>query len=155
MNEAAKQRNIDKLKETNRTRMAEKRREAESAIALMGALYDRVRTDEQKRKGLIIVTALYGKFNPDENVATEQRDDMGFIQHNPNVIDVRIPLQCLVKDSRLTLYGSTKSELPGFFDPCFGEDKMLRIDYEYQTRSFSLTVADNEDIKIPENGSGS
>lgn len=155
MNEAAKQRNIEKVKETNRLRMAEKRREAESAIALMGALYERIRNDEEKRKGLIIVTALYGKFNSDENVSIEQHDDMGFIQHNPNIIDVKLPLQCLVKDSRLQLYGSTKSELPGFYDPCFGEDKFLRIDYEYQGRSCSITVADSEDVKLPENGASS
>ncbi|XP_058838201.1 dnaJ homolog subfamily C member 11 [Topomyia yanbarensis] len=155
MNLAAKQRNIEKIKEINRTRMSEKRREAESAIALMGAMYERIRNDEQKRKGLIIVSALYGKFGRDENVSVEQHDEMGFIQHNPDVIDVKIPLQCLVKDSRLMLYGSTKSELPGFYDPCYGEDKLLRIDYEYQNRSFSISVADNEDIRIPENANGS
>ncbi|XP_055630743.1 dnaJ homolog subfamily C member 11 [Toxorhynchites rutilus septentrionalis] len=154
MNEASKQRNIEKVKETNRTRMAEKRREAESAIALMGAMYERVRNEEQKRKGLIIVTALYGKFTENEKVSIEQRDEMGFIQHKQNVIDVKIPLQCLVKDSRLTLYGSTKSELPGFYDPCFGEDKLLQIDYEYRNKSFSVTVADSEDVMIPENGNG-
>nr|XP_019548532.2 LOW QUALITY PROTEIN: dnaJ homolog subfamily C member 11 [Aedes albopictus] len=152
MNEAAKQRNIEKVKETNRSRIAEKRREAESAIALMGAMYERIRNDEQKRKGLVIVAASYGKFNADENVSVEQRDEMGFVQHNPNVIDVRIPLQCLVKDSRLQLYGSTKSELPGFYDPCFGEEKLLRIDYEFRERSYTVVVADNEDIKLPENG---
>lgn len=108
MNEAAKQRNIEKVKETNRARMAEKRRGAESAIALMGAMYERIRTEEQRRQGLIIVAALYGKFGPDENVAAEQRDEMGFIQHNPNVIDVKVPLQCLVKDARLNVYGKTK-----------------------------------------------
>lgn len=155
MNEAAKQRNIEKVKENNRSRMAEKRREAESAIALMGELYNRIRNAEQKRNGLIIVAALYGKFGENEKVSAEQRDELGFIQHNPNVVDVKIPLQCLVKDSRLTLYGSTKSELPGFYDPCFGEEKKLRIDYEYQNQSFSTTALDNEDLRIPENGNGS
>ncbi|XP_058463625.1 dnaJ homolog subfamily C member 11 [Malaya genurostris] len=155
MNLAAKQRNIEKVKETNRTRMAEKRREAESAIALMGAMYERIRNDEQKRKGLIIVSAFYGKFGRDENVSIEQRDEIGFIQHKPDVIDVKIPVQCLVKDSRLNLYGSTKSELPGFYDPCFGEDKLLRIDYEYQNRTFSVSVADGEDVRIPENANNS
>lgn len=154
MNEAAKQRNIEKVKETNRARMAEKRRGAESAIALMGAMYERIRNEEQRRQGLVIVAALYGKFAQDENVAAEQRDEMGFIQHNPNVIDVKIPLQCLVKESRLALYGKTKSELPGFYDPCFGEEKLLRVDYEYRNGSFSVTVADNEDLTIPENGNG-
>uniref|UniRef100_A0A8D8JPH8 DnaJ homolog subfamily C member 11 n=1 Tax=Culex pipiens TaxID=7175 RepID=A0A8D8JPH8_CULPI len=154
MNEAAKQRNIEKVKETNRARMAEKRRGAESAIALMGAMYERIRTEEQRRQGLIIVAALYGKFGPDENVTAEQRDEMGFIQHNPNVIDVKVPLQCLVKDARLNVYGKTKSELPGFYDPCFGEDKLLRVDYEFRGQSYSVTVADNEDLSIPASANG-
>lgn len=41
--------------------MAEKRREAEAAIDLMTVQFERVRSDEEKRKGLIIVKAIYGK----------------------------------------------------------------------------------------------
>ncbi|XP_055596090.1 dnaJ homolog subfamily C member 11 [Uranotaenia lowii] len=157
MNEAAKQRNIEKVKETNKSRMQEKRREAESAIALMGALYERKRNEEHRRNGLVITGAWYGKFDQStRQVLVEQSDEMGFIQQNPHVIDVKIPLQCLVSDSRLRLYGSTKSELPGFYDPCFGEDKLLRIDYEFKNRTYSVSVGDNEDIVIPaNNGNGS
>lgn len=150
MNEAAKLRNIEKAKETNRTHMAEKRRQAESAVSLMAALYDRIRTDEAKRKGLVIVAALYGKFQPSENVQLVEQDDMGFIQHNTNVIDVKIPLQCLVKDSRLILYNSSKSELPGFYDPCLGEEKLLRIDYEYRQKSYTTIVSDSDNVNLPE-----
>uniref|UniRef100_A0A182PVS3 J domain-containing protein n=1 Tax=Anopheles epiroticus TaxID=199890 RepID=A0A182PVS3_9DIPT len=140
MNEATKQKNIEKVKETNSARMAEKRREAESAIALMGALFERVRKDELKCEGLIIVSALYGKFPDAGNVSLEEADDMGFLQQNPLVIDVKIPLQCLVKDSRLILYSSSKSELPGFYDPCFGEEKQLKIDYEFRNTTYSAVM---------------
>ncbi|XP_049299929.1 dnaJ homolog subfamily C member 11 [Anopheles funestus] len=149
MNEATKQKNIEKVKETNSARMAEKRREAESAIALMGALFERIRKDELKSEGLIIVSALYGKFSDNENVSLEEADDMGFVQQNPFVIDVRIPLQCLVKDSQLMLYSSSKSELPGFYDPCFGEEKQLKIDYEFRNNSYSSVFADSDPVRLP------
>uniref|UniRef100_A0A182QHK4 J domain-containing protein n=1 Tax=Anopheles farauti TaxID=69004 RepID=A0A182QHK4_9DIPT len=149
MNEATKQKNIERVKETNSTRMAEKRREAESAIALMGALYERIRKDELKSEGLIIVSAMYGKFSDAENVSLEEADDMGFVQQNPYVIDVRIPLQCLVKDSQLTLYSSSKSELPGFYDPCFGEEKLLKIDYEFRNTSYSSIFGDMDPVRLP------
>lgn len=46
--------------------MAEKRREAEAAIDLMGVQFERVRNEEEKRKGLIIVKAIYGKHDNDQ-----------------------------------------------------------------------------------------
>ncbi|XP_053681347.1 dnaJ homolog subfamily C member 11 [Anopheles nili] len=149
LNETAKQKHIEKVKETNRTRMAEKRREAESAIALMGALYERIRMEELKCQGLVIISAMYGKFRDIENVSVEETDNMGFVQHNPFLIDVRIPLQCLVKDSRLTLYASSKSELPGFYDPCFGEEKQLKIDYEFRNNTFSSVFDDLDSVHLP------
>ncbi|XP_050097197.1 dnaJ homolog subfamily C member 11 [Anopheles aquasalis] len=149
MNEATKQKNIEKVKETNSARMAEKRREAESAIALMGALYERIRKEEQKITGLVITSALYGKFEDAENASLEESDEMGFIYQNPFIIDVRIPLQCLVKDSQLTLYASSKCELPGFYDPCFGEEKQLKIDYEFQNNSYTSVFADTDEVHLP------
>lgn len=41
--------------------MTEKKRNAEAAIKLMTVQYDRIRKDEEKRKGLIIEKAVYGK----------------------------------------------------------------------------------------------
>uniref|UniRef100_A0A182JFA2 Uncharacterized protein n=1 Tax=Anopheles atroparvus TaxID=41427 RepID=A0A182JFA2_ANOAO len=149
MNEATKQKNIEKVKETNSARMAEKRREAESAVALMGALYERIRKEEQKNQGLVITSALYGRFRDGEDVTLEEPDDMGFIQQNPFVIDVRVALQCLVKDSQLILYASSKSELPGFYDPCFGEEKQLKIDYDYRNNSYSSVFADLDSVHLP------
>lgn len=45
--------------------MAEKKREAEAAIDLMTVQYERVRTDEEKRNGLLIENAVYGKIEND------------------------------------------------------------------------------------------
>lgn len=43
--------------------MAEKKLEAEAAIDLMRVQYERHRNDEEKRNGLIIVEAIYGKID--------------------------------------------------------------------------------------------
>lgn len=45
--------------------MAEKKREAEAAIDLMTVQYQRIRSDEEKRNGLIIENAVYGKIESD------------------------------------------------------------------------------------------
>lgn len=52
---------IEKQKETNKTRLLQKRKEAQAAIDLMTATYSRIRDEEENKKGLIIVKALYGK----------------------------------------------------------------------------------------------
>lgn len=102
INAEHKQRNIDKAKEANRARLAERRKEAESAISLMSATYDRIMNDEEKKRGLIIVCAYYGRTEDIENI--KNGDDLDTLE----VVDVKIPLQCLVKDSRLILHKSTK-----------------------------------------------
>lgn len=83
-------------------RMAEKKKEAESAVELMSATFERIQTEEEKRKGLIILKALYGNTSP-ENL------ENGTINSLTNYeIDVTIPLQCLIKNSKLILQDSTK-----------------------------------------------
>lgn len=47
--------------------MSEKKLEAEAAVDLMRVQYERICNDEEKRQGLIIVTARYGNFQKDED----------------------------------------------------------------------------------------
>lgn len=49
-------------------RMAEKKREAEAAIDLMSVQYERTRSDEEKRHGLIIENAVYGNIENDRTI---------------------------------------------------------------------------------------
>lgn len=65
MNAEQRKREIDRIKETTKKRMAEKKREAEAAIDLMSVQYERTRSDEEKRNGLIIENAVYGKIESD------------------------------------------------------------------------------------------
>lgn len=42
-----------------------------------------------------------------------------------------------------------QSNLPGFYDPCLGEEKSLLVDYSYRSITHSITVKDNELLRIP------
>ncbi|XP_029050782.1 dnaJ homolog subfamily C member 11 isoform X2 [Osmia bicornis bicornis] len=139
------EREKEKEKEVNKTRMMEKQKEAESATKLMSATVSRIRAQEEAKKGLIITKALYGRFvYPQEEQYNSEQP-----MRRDEVIDVTIPLQCLVKDSKLILYDASKSELPGFYDPCVGEEKQLLIQYLFRSRTHECIVKDNAPVRIP------
>ncbi|XP_069960476.1 dnaJ homolog subfamily C member 11 isoform X2 [Cherax quadricarinatus] len=68
---------------------------------------------------------------------------------SPEVVDVTIALQCLVKDSKLILQDSSKCSLPGFYDPCPGEEKNLRVRYLFHAVTHEVTIKDNDSLRIP------
>ncbi|XP_055313601.1 dnaJ homolog subfamily C member 11 [Sitodiplosis mosellana] len=143
MNAEQKQRDIDRIKETNKKRMAEKKREAEAAVDLMSVQYERNYSEEEKRNGLLIVSAIYGK------IVDNSENSSDSTKNGNQTIDVKIPLQCLVKDSKLVLQESGKSELPGFYDPCVGEEKLLQIEYTYNGHNQSIKIKENELLRLP------
>ncbi|XP_023215664.1 dnaJ homolog subfamily C member 11-like [Centruroides sculpturatus] len=136
-----KKRKAQKAQEANAAKLAEKRQEAKAAISLMQETYNRIREQEETKSGLVITKALYGKLIGIENRSSEDLDEQ--------VVDVLIPLQCLVKDSRLVLTDSSKSNLPGFYDPCFGEDKYLVIFYKFRNLPHTVTINDLESLRLP------
>ena len=77
--------------------MLARRREAEIAIDLMKETHRRIVEEEEIRKGLIILKSVYGKWL-----------DLGQRESNDAFTDVTIPLQCLVKDSKLILHEASK-----------------------------------------------
>lgn len=89
--------------------------------------------------GLIVVNAWYGKFVNDKSKKSEKA----------KVIDVTVPLQCLVKDSKLILTEASKAGLPGFYDPCVGEEKSLRVLYQFRGVLHQVMVPDSEALRIP------
>lgn len=120
------------------TQMMARRREAEIAIDLMKETYRRIILDEENRKGLIISKAVYGRW-----LDLSQRD------LSDAITDVTIPLQCLVKDSKLILHEASKCQLPGFYDPCMGEDKSLYVHYTFHGVQHEVTVQDSDPLRIP------
>lgn len=102
-----KEREKEKQRELNKSRMMEKQREAKAATELMKETVSRIRTEEESKKGLIITKALYGRFvYPQQDRATAEESG-----HRDEMVDVTIPLQCLVKDSKLILHKASKVRL--------------------------------------------
>ncbi|RZC31973.1 dnaJ -like subfamily C member 11 [Asbolus verrucosus] len=139
-----KAKKVEKQKQNNYNKLLEKRKEAEAAQELMTATYTRIREEEESKKGLVIIKAIYGKIITDPN-------ERGDNEITSEVIDVTIPVQCVVKDSKLVMHENTKSQLAGFFDPAIGEDKMLHVIYNYREQPHEVTVSDNEPLRLPKN----
>ncbi|XP_004526411.1 dnaJ homolog subfamily C member 11 [Ceratitis capitata] len=129
---------IEKTKRSNEQRLTRQRQEAHAAVELMQHTYERIVSEESNRNGLIITKAIYG-----------QMEDSSINLRENAFIDVTIPLQCLVKGGTLVLYRSSKSELPGFYDPCIGEDKILKIDYTFRNQSNSIIIKDMDSVQLP------
>ncbi|XP_054714168.1 dnaJ homolog subfamily C member 11-like [Uloborus diversus] len=138
-----KERETEKVKEANAQKMMERKKEALMAVSLMQETYRRIKSQEEERNGLIISQAIYGSAEELSNL------DSDTIDTQQNLFDVTVQLQCLVKDSRLSLPNRSKSNLPGFYDPCLGEDKCLRVNYLYRNISHSVTVEDCDPLRIP------
>uniref|UniRef100_A0A8C6MCN6 DnaJ homolog subfamily C member 11 n=1 Tax=Nothobranchius furzeri TaxID=105023 RepID=A0A8C6MCN6_NOTFU len=120
---AQKEQELELQRKSSATDIAQKKQEAESAVST----------------GLIVLNAWYGKFVSD----TSQKQDKA------KVIDVTVPLQCLVKDSKLILTEASKAGLPGFYDPCVGEEKSLKLLYQFRGVMHQVISADTEPLRIP------
>ena len=73
-----------------------------------------------------------------------------FFIHFPDVINVTIPVQCLVEEqSKLILYEGSKNSLAGFYDPCSDEDKHLLVHYLYQGKHHQILVPDEDQVRCP------
>uniref|UniRef100_A0ABI8A2S3 J domain-containing protein n=3 Tax=Felidae TaxID=9681 RepID=A0ABI8A2S3_FELCA len=130
---------LEKQRESTATDILQKKQEAEAAVRLMQESVRRIIEAEESRMGLIIVNAWYGKFVNDKSKKSEK----------VKVIDVTVPLQCLVKDSKLILTEASKAGLPGFYDPCVGEEKNLKVLYQFRGVLHQVMAPDGEALRIP------
>ncbi|XP_005918614.1 dnaJ homolog subfamily C member 11 [Haplochromis burtoni] len=137
--QAQKEQELELQRKSSATDIAKKKQEAESAVLLMQESVRRIIEAEESKMGLIILNAWYGTFVSD----TSQK------QEKAKVIDVTVPLQCLVKDSKLILTEASKSGLPGFYDPCVGEEKSLKLLYQFRGVLHQVISADKESLRIP------
>ncbi|XP_071191591.1 LOW QUALITY PROTEIN: dnaJ homolog subfamily C member 11 [Salvelinus alpinus] len=134
-----KQQDLELQRKSPEVDMVKKKQEAESAVLLMQESVRRIIEGEESKMGLIILNAWYGKFVTDNSARQERAQ----------VIDVTVPLQCLVKDSKLILTEASKAGLPGFYDPCVGEDKSLKLLYQFRGVMHQVLSADTEALRIP------
>uniref|UniRef100_A0A3Q1JV41 DnaJ homolog subfamily C member 11 n=1 Tax=Anabas testudineus TaxID=64144 RepID=A0A3Q1JV41_ANATE len=125
---------LELQRKSSATDIAKKKQEAESAVSI----HTHMQTHRYSLC-LIILNAWYGKFVSD----TSQK------QEKAKVIDVTVPLQCLVKDSKLILTEASKTGLPGFYDPCVGEEKSLKLLYQFRGVMHQVISADTEPLRIP------
>jgi len=135
-----REKDIQETREKHAQLIAEKKKEAESAVQLMLTSYEQIVESEQEKHGFVIVEAWYGKF-----ISKHRKTE----QSTPYVINVTIPIQCLVKESKLLVSDSSKSQLSGFYDPCVGEEKLLKITYEFRGNVHEAIFKDEEAVRCP------
>lgn len=132
---------LQKKREEHAEKLAKRKHEAKATTDLMRETVERSIDIEERKMGLIVVKALYGKIASTVDGELIEKD----------CIDVTVQLQSLVKESKLIVpEAMSKSGLPGFFDPCIGEEKALYILYRFRNRPHQVTLSDLDPIRIPQ-----
>ena len=117
-------------------------------VANMACTVPLKREEEEKKKGLVIVNATYGLLQDATAPLTTLNSST-----DDSSIDVTIPMQCMVEDSTLIIpSGESKAWLTGFYDPCIGEPKQLRVRYLFWGRLHEVVINDEDQLKIPIKG---
>ncbi|CAG8820648.1 12783_t:CDS:10, partial [Gigaspora margarita] len=131
------------LRERHAEFISTRKREAEEAIRLLQPSVERkVEAEMTKDNGLIILEAWYGNFAHIKEASTENQYG--------DVFDVKIPIQALVFESQLIIPGGySKSNIIGFYDPCMGERKQLKIKYHFQRKLHEVIVEDKVPLACP------
>ena len=122
----------------------EKESKRQAEVALMSEAYERSLATETDKGGLVIKEAWYGILKSRTGIADRLIND-GL----PCVLDVTVPLQCLVKDSKLLLTDTSKAHLAGFYDVYKGERKDLNVTYFFHGILHEVTVSDDLPLSIP------
>ena len=115
-----------------------------SEVALMSEAYERSLAVESGRDGLVIREAWFGLLRSRSGMADKLISD-GL----PCVLDVTVPLQCLIKDSKLVLTDTSKVHLAGFYDVYKGERKDLNVKYYFLSKLHEVTIDDFHPLSIP------
>lgn len=112
-----------------------RRIKANSAIQIMRVNAETNKEREKEINGLVIMEAYYYP-------KTDKTRQSQFVQ------DVTIPLQHLVRDSKLKLYNGSRSNLLGFYKVDDVEME-LYIRYEFNGFVYDITVDDETGVAIP------
>ncbi|KRZ77988.1 DnaJ -like protein subfamily C member 11 [Trichinella papuae] len=108
-----------------------KHEEHEALIQLMRKEAVRLTAVEEQRKGLVIIDASYGC-------------------NRSNDINVTIPLQLLVRNSKLIIQKDVdKNSLNGFYDPFPYEQKWLKIRYKFLEQLHECIISEHDAVEIP------
>jgi DnaJ family protein C protein 11 len=155
---AAYKKRLEELRETNSLVLHQRRQEAEEAIQLMQASVIKKLDQEIEKNGLVIVEAIYGILPPSKTRPRSESITQSLSQFSQllgpttssKFLNVTIPIQNLVSNSQLFISGGfSKSNMIGFYDPCLGEKKRLRIKYRFQEKMHWVEVGDRETLALP------
>jgi len=149
----AKEKERLKRMEANREKVAEAKREALATCNLMTERYRRILREEEEKGGLVLITALYGILANDKGEM--KKEVKNFDPKEPalsdSYVDISLPVQYCVEDSRLILWEGGKDSLPGVWDPVPGEVKYILIKYKYQNTLHQVFQPEQEEIRLPKN----
>ncbi|KAJ3393416.1 hypothetical protein HDU84_001906 [Entophlyctis sp. JEL0112] len=166
---------IEKLRSDNAAAIQQRKQEALSAIQLMSQQVARKQEVEEQKNGLVIVEALYGKLpesafarnstgsaagfsmssiferETGSGAATPPYGSVEFVgAENGPWADVTVPVQNMVYNSQLFISGGhSKVHIVGFYDPCLGEPKKLRVTYKFQGKIHQVEVDDTNSVAAP------
>ncbi|XJO71805.1 hypothetical protein BDV3_001255 [Batrachochytrium dendrobatidis] len=167
---------IQLICQQNESILRERHLDALQATELMRESVARRVEMEESHNGLVIIQALYGKLPPSEHskasilsshgikdLTASIRKQISFVlsadeaivaqQPLLEYIDVTIPVQALVQNSQLHISaGYAKHNIIGFWDPCLGKKKRLRITYQFQGRVHQVEVDDKAAVAGPLRG---
>ncbi|WRT68254.1 uncharacterized protein IL334_005230 [Kwoniella shivajii] len=136
---------IQELREENKDFIGQKKAEALDAVSLMEREIEKKVKAERDRNGLIIVSAQYGLSSSftSRGIKESEKDE-------EEIIDVTVPIQALVQDGKLYIPGGKgKFNIIGFWDPCIGENKSLRVRYLFRGVLHQVTIEDTTALRIP------
>lgn len=114
---------------------------AVSQQEMMKGYAARVRAQEAKKKGLVILRGVYGCA---ESVKVPAK-----VQQMEGALEVTTALQFMVKESRLRLYAGSKKEYMGFWRPAEAEKVRLLVRYQYGDKVYEVEVGDAEPLYLP------
>lgn len=148
---ARRRRRLEREREANAEQISKARQEAKTDVELMQFAVARKRQMEESRGGLIIIKGIFGNIPPlSRRKAAEAAGDLDdWPTEMETTIDVTTPLQYLLEDSKLQLFNSAKSGLPGFCDPAPGEEKQLYVLYRFKGRLHEVLIGDRQPLLMP------
>lgn len=115
-----------------------------------------IQLEKRKRIKAPIIGMRLQSLSNEIQVPIQDPDKLNDNDLQPGLIDVVIPLQSLINSSSssfsqlLINSGFSKSQLYGFWDPCIGERKHLRITYLFNGQLHFVEIDDKESLAIPQ-----
>jgi len=127
-------------------------------VSNMKVTIDRILRRERAARGVVVRAALYGDLRLREHCLEECCSGQRTIEKSDlvgPVIDVALPLQCLVEQHTIVLPGgasASKSDLPGFYDPLpldADAELSLYVLYEFRGLLHEVLIGDRETLSLP------